>query len=149
MTETTKKRIGTAQTIEEKVKAVNKILKEGESNNISTDYNGFTGYTPQYIIDAMNAVFHIGNWGFDELNSDIVTQSTEKGQTQLAISQVKVWLRDADGKILDSLPTAWGQGRVTQGNIGDARKSGQTDALKKALSYFSIGNRSYHGLLKG
>ena len=65
------------------------------------------------------------------------------------ISQVKVWLRDSDGEILDSFSTAWGQGRVTQGNIGDARKSGQTNALKKALSYFSIGIRSYHGLLKG
>ena len=31
---------------------------------------------------------------------------------------------------------------------GDCKKSAQTDALKKALSYFSIGNKAYHGLLK-
>ncbi len=132
MTDTTKKLVGTPQTIESKIKAVNKILREGEPHNISTDYNGFTGYTPQFIIDAMNAVFNIGGWGFDEMSNDIVIQQTEKGQFQLAISQVKVWLRDIDGEKLDTFPTAWGQGRVTQGNIGDARKSGQTDALKKA-----------------
>ena len=32
-------------------------------------------------------------------------------------------------------------------DVGDAFKSAQTDAMKKALSHFSIGNRAYHGLL--
>src|SRR6185312_17383890 len=44
-------------------------------------------------------------------------------------------------------PVGWGQNRVTRGDIGDARKGAQTDAIKKALSYFSIGNRAYQGLL--
>ncbi len=37
---------------------------------------------------------------------------------------------------------------MTRGAVGDARKGAQTDALKKGLSYFGIGNRAYHGLLE-
>jgi hypothetical protein len=45
---------------------------------------------------------------------------------------------------------AWGQARVTKGDLGDARKGAQTDAIKKVLSSFSIGNRAYKSqLVKG
>ena len=143
-TEQTTKQIAEATTIEQKIKAVNKILHEGEPGNISVDnYSGFTGYKPQYIIDAMNAVFKIGQWGFEEIASEIVTHQSEKGNSSLAIAQVKVWL-----KTIDFAPVGYGQSRVTKGDIGDAKKGAQTDAIKKALSYFSIGNRAYHGLLK-
>ena len=74
MTEHTKQLIHDATTTEEKIKAVNHLLREGEPNNISVDnYSGFTGYKPQYIVDAMNAVFKIGNWGFEEIGSELVT----------------------------------------------------------------------------
>jgi hypothetical protein len=33
-------------------------------------------------------------------------------------------------------------------DVGDAFKSAQTDAMKKAFAHFSIGNRAYWGLLK-
>jgi recombination DNA repair RAD52 pathway protein len=56
---------------------------------------------------------------------------------------VKVWLKD-----IACMPVGWGQSRVTKGDAGDAKKGAQTDALKKALSYFSIGNRAYHGYLR-
>src|SRR6266699_157587 len=144
MTEQTKQAVIEAKTPEEKIKAVNKILQEGEPGNISIDnYSGFTGYKPQYIIDAMNFVFKLGNWGFEEVASEIVTHQTEKGTSNLALCQVKVWLKD-----VEFMPVGWGQSRVTKGDIGDAKKGAQTDAIKKALSYFSIGNRAYHGLLK-
>lgn len=143
MTEQTRQLILDAKTIEEKIKAVNKILQDGEPNNVSNDtYSGFTGYKPQYIIDAMNIVFTIGNWGFEEVFAEIVTHTTEKGTASIAIAQVKVWM-----KSIDFAPTSYGQSRVTKGDIGDAKKGAQTDAIKKALSYFSIGNRAYHGLL--
>jgi uncharacterized membrane-anchored protein len=65
MTEQTKQAVADAKTVEEKIKAVNRILQEGEPKNISVDnYSGFTGYKPQFIVDAMNLVFGIGNWGF-------------------------------------------------------------------------------------
>jgi recombination DNA repair RAD52 pathway protein len=144
MTEQTKQAVADAKTVEEKIKAVNQVLKDGEPGNISVDnYSGFTGYKPQHIVDAMNLVFGIGNWGFEELFADILTSSTEKGPTSLAIAQVKVWLKD-----IACMPVGWGQSRVTKGDAGDAKKGAQTDALKKALSYFSIGNRAYHGSLR-
>ncbi|SRR6266700_5241721 len=144
MTEQTKQQVDDAKTIEEKIKAVNQILKDGEPGNVSVDtYSNFTGYKPQFIVDAMNSVFKIGEWGFDEVSAEMVTNQTEKGTSTLAIAQVKVWLKG-----LDFQPVGWGQSRVTKGDTGDAKKGAQTDALKKALSYFSVGNRAYHGLLK-
>ncbi len=146
MTDQAKQQAAEARTVEEKVKAVNTILQTGESTNISVDtYSGYSGYKPQFIVDAMNAVFGIGGWGFEEIATEIVTNQTEKGTaSSLAIAQVKVWLKD-----IAFQPVGWGQSRVTKGDIGDAKKGCQTDAIKKALSYFSIGNRAYHGLLNG
>jgi hypothetical protein len=126
---------------QEKVAAVNKLLLDGEPGNITkADTNGYVGYEPQAIIDAMNEGFGIGNWGFDEVSSETV--DNEKGT--LAIAHISVWLKDIEFK-----PTSWGQSRVTRGDIGDAKKGAQTDAIKKGLAYFSIGNRAYHGLLDG
>ncbi len=123
----------------ELVERVNKLLMAGEPGNITkADTNGYVGYEPQAIIDSMNEGFGIGNWGFEELSSETV--DNEKGT--LAVAQVRVWLKDIDFK-----PFAWGQSRVTRGDTGDAKKGAQTDAIKKALAYFSIGNRAYHGLL--
>lgn len=144
MTEQAKQQIAEAKTTEEKIKAVNQVLLTGEPGNISVDgYSNRTGYKPQFLIDAMNAVFKIGQWGFEEVASEIVTTQTEKGNSSLAIAQVRVWMKG-----IDFQPVGYGQSRVTKGDVGDAKKGAQTDAIKKALSYFSIGNRAYHGLLK-
>lgn len=125
----------------DKVEAVNKILLAGEPENITKpDTNGYVGYEPQHLIDAMNEGFGIGNWGFEELSSETV----DNEKATLAIAHIAVWLSGIDFK-----PAAWGQSRVTRGDIGDAKKGAQTDAIKKALAYFSIGNRAYHGLLDG
>lgn len=134
-----------AKTVEQKIKEVNEILQKGEPGNISVDaYSGYTGYKPQFVIDAMNAVFSIGGWGFDEVQTQMSTQQADdRAVPILAITQVKVWLKG-----IDFAPVGWGQSRITKGDIGDAKKGAQTDAIKKALSYFSIGNRAYHGLLK-
>lgn len=130
-------------TVESKVREVNELLKQGEPGNVSADtYSNSTGYKPQYIIDAMNKVFGLGGWGFEEISNDLVDKN-EEGKPTMAVAQVKVWLRE-----IDFQPAAYGQSRVTRGDYGDARKGAQTDALKKALSYFSVGSRAYHGLLK-
>ena len=127
--------------IKDKIKKVNEILLKGESNNISTDpFTKYTGYSPQYIIDAMNQVL-FGEWGFEEISNKIIKDP--QNQPTIAIASVKVWLRDCEFK-----PTAYGQSRITRGDYGDAKKGAQTDAIKKALSYFSIGNRAFHGLLE-
>ena len=95
-TDQTKQQIAEAKTTEAKIKAVNQLLHDGEPGNISIDnYSGFTGYKPQYLIDTMNAVF-LGVWGFEEIASEIVTHQTEKGNSSLAIAQVKVWIKTID-----------------------------------------------------
>ena len=130
----------TNTTTASQVAAVNALLEAGEPGNISVDtYSGYIGYRPQAVVDAMNEAFGYGGWGFEELESTI--EGADKAT--LAVAKLKVWLKGVDFQ-----PTGWGQGRVTKGDLGDARKSAQTDGLKKALSYFSIGNRAYHGLLK-
>jgi recombination DNA repair RAD52 pathway protein len=129
----------------EKVNRVNEILLAGEPENITEESRGsqtYTGYSPQYIIDAMNGVFGLGEWGFDEISNEIVDVPTKNGVQVRAVAQVRVWLKGVDFK-----PPAYGQANLTMGDIGDAKKGAQTDAIKKALSYFSIGNRAYRGLL--
>jgi hypothetical protein len=128
--------------IADKVRKVNALLLKGEPNNITVDsYSNYTGYSPQYIIDAMNAVM-FGEWGFEEMSNQLVDKD-DSGKPGLAIAQVSVWLSGVEFR-----PKAYGQSRVTRGDFGDAQKGAQTDAIKKALSYFSIGNRAYHGKLE-
>lgn len=127
-------------TIASKVKSVNEILLAGEPGNISVDeHSGYIGYKPQAVVDAMNAVFVYGEWWFEEIINEIEVGD----KSSLAVAKVKVFLKG-----IEFQPSGWGQSRVTRGDIGDARKGAQTDAIKKALSYFSIGNRAYLGLLK-
>jgi hypothetical protein len=127
----------------EKVQQVNKLLLAGEPGNITTDDHAkyaSTGYKPQAIVDAMNEIFW-NAWGFEELNSELIM--SKDGVPTLAVCQVSVRLKDVEFQ-----PVGWGQARIVSGDIGDAKKGAQTDAIKKALSYFSLGSRAYHGLLK-
>jgi recombination DNA repair RAD52 pathway protein len=136
------------KTITEKVKKVNKILLKGEPHNITEDlYSGFkaTGYKPQYIVDAMNQVFGIDGWGFDEISNKIVGADYELE----AVANVKVFIGESYRYAYGGKKFQWqkdGESKIT--DYADAKKSAQTDAIKKALSYFSVGNRAYHGKLK-
>lgn len=122
---------------------VNAHLAKGEPGNISVDsYTKYTGYQPQYIIDALNHVICIDGWGFEELSNELVDKD-EEGKPKMAVASVKVWLFNKD-----ITRYAYGQSRVTRGDYGDAKKGAQTDALKKALSYFSVGARAYRGELE-
>ncbi len=126
--------------IKELIGAVNKKLEDGEPDNISTREVGSyeqSGYKPQSVVDAMNDVLGVGSWGFD------VFEGSFKGTT--AVIKVGVWIDGVDFK-----PTAYGQGFASgedRKTWGDAMKGAQTDALKKALSYFGIGARAYRGEL--
>lgn len=127
------------------VQEVNKQLDEYGETAISVDtYSGYIGYKPQFVFDALNKHVGIGNWGFEELSNEIkVVGQGDKGDQLLAVAQVKVWVFNKEY----AMP-AYGQSRVTKGEHGDAMKGAQTDAIKKALSYFSIGSKAYRGLLK-
>ena len=132
------------ETVKENIKMANEILLQGEPKNITVDsYSGYTGYKPQSVVDAMNTAFGIDGWGFNETETHTVKGAikTKNGANDLAVSKVEAFIGDVKRQ-------AWGQNQVTKGEYGHAKKSAQTDALKKALSYFSIGNRAYHGLLE-
>ena len=127
--------------IDKKIELVNDLLEKKEPESITHDsYTDYTGYKPQYVVRAMNKVFGYGGWGFNEISMKI-TPPDEKGNT-LAVANLQVWLEDVENRM-----SAYGQSRVTRGDVGDAMKGAQTDALKKALSYFDIGQRAYFGLL--
>jgi hypothetical protein len=122
-----------------KIQEVNAILEAGEPENITTNRQAKpvqTGYRSQTIIDAVNKIF-FGRWGFKELSNDIA----EGEKSIAAVAHIEVWLEGIDFK-----PTAWGQGRQKT-NVGDVKKSSQTNGITKALAYFSIGSRAYLGLL--
>jgi hypothetical protein len=93
--EQTTKQTANVQTPDEKIKEVNQILQDSEPGDISADtYSGNAGYKPQFIIDAMNKVFGIGGWGFDQLSEEVVTITTEKGAGSLVVVQVRAWIKD-------------------------------------------------------
>lgn len=125
----------------ELAKKVNKILKDGEPDNVTSDPSrGFdmTGYSPQYVVDAMNEVFGLDGWGFEDIYNKVADKE--------AVAHVRVWLKLDENRAVER--TAYGSKQLLdKTSYGDAKKSAQTDAIKKALSYFSIGNRAYHGKL--
>ncbi|MCR4264491.1 MAG: RAD52 family DNA repair protein [Candidatus Roizmanbacteria bacterium] len=129
-------------TLQTKINQVNALLEKGEPDNVSEDpYTHYKGYSPQATVDAVNEVFGLDGWGFEDIDNSFFDKN-ENGKPKLAIASVKVWV---SGK--ECYRTAYGQGRITRSDYGDAKKSAQTDALKKAFSYFSIGKRAYLGKL--
>lgn len=123
------------------VTKINAILKKGEPSNWTKDHKGYSGYKPQSIIDAINAVIG-GEWSLEVLdNSYFQSDKTDKNGNKIKHAMVKVRLR-VFGKSVDAFAS-----HPVLDDPGDAFKSAQTDAMKKAFSHFSIGNRAYHGLL--
>jgi hypothetical protein len=126
----------------EKIKIINEKLKKGEPNNCSTDHKGYSGYKPQYVIDAVNASL-LGNWSLKLNSTDTyISGRKDKNGKEIveAFAHVTLTIFDRSIDAVASHP-------ITD-DYGDAIKSAQTDAMKKAFAHFSIGNRAYHGLLK-
>jgi len=118
-----------------KIKAVNETLKKGEANkNYSEDHKGYSGYTPQSVLDAVNGEF-LGDWNIEVLEH----KTYPLGEKIHAFTKVKVTLSGVSMEAFASHPI--------QTDPGDAFKSAQTDAMKKAFAHFSIGRRAYHGLI--
>lgn len=129
------------QDLKEKIQEVNKILKEAEPKSFSEDHKGYKGYKPQYVIDAINKAgirWSMKSWKVDTYASG------RKNKNGGDIMEVLVKVRVALGeRVFDAYAS-----HPIMDDYGDAVKSAQTDAMKKALSHYSIGNRAYHGLLK-
>lgn len=122
-----------------KVKKINEVLQAGEANgNYTSDHKGYTGYKPQYVIDAVNSQL-LGEWDYEVVEHKTYPTEGSKGIINNAFVKLKLNL---GGRSVDSFAS-----HPIQTDPGDAFKSAQTDALKKAFAHFSIGNRAYHGLL--
>jgi recombination DNA repair RAD52 pathway protein len=139
-------KISFSGTFGEKVGKVNAFLKEYEPHNWGKDHKSYSGYKPQWIIDAVNTEF-CGDWSMEVLSQEVrIVESKDKKteqdkQTEHALVRIKITLGGQSIEAFASHPNV-------QGDIGDTFKSAQTDAMKKAFAHFSIGNRAYHGLLK-
>lgn len=127
--------------LKERVKKVNGTLKAGEPTNYKSDHKGYTGYVPQHVIDAVNMEF-LGEWSMTVEEKKNFIEKNKKGESvTVAFVHVRVTLCGQPIDAMASHPNV-------QGDLGDAFKAAQTDAMKKAFAHFSIGNRAYHGLLK-
>jgi len=124
----------------EKIKLVNEALQKGEANgNYTADHKGYTGYKPQYVIDAVNSQF-CGEWDMEIVDKSTYPTKNKKGEeVKNAFVTIRLTLNERKIESLASHPIL--------DDVGDAFKSAQTDAMKKAFAHFSIGNRAYHGLL--
>ena len=125
--------------MKDKIKEINVILEKGEPNNCSTDHKGYSGYKPQSVIDAVNSQF-LGEWSLEVLEHTTFPTQGKNGKINNAFVKIKLTLGDVSVHSFASHPI--------QTDPGDAFKSAQTDAMKKAFSLFSIGRRAYLGLLK-
>lgn len=125
----------------DKIFKANKILQEGEPNNWSTDHKGYAGYKPQAVIDAVNEAEIDWNLELLETNERDSGKLNKKGDSIIdVLTKVRVSIGESFKDAVASHPIL--------DDYGDAMKSAQTDAMKKAFAHFSIGNRAYHGLLK-
>ena len=124
----------------DKVKKANEILLKGEPGNWSKDHKGYAGYKPQAVIDAVNESSI--KWSLQLLETLERNSGKENKNKQPIIdvlTKVKITI---DGQSIDAVAS-----HPILDDYGDAMKSAQTDAMKKAFAHFSIGNRAYHGLL--
>lgn len=126
----------------DKIKKANDILQKGEPNNWSTDHKGYAGYKPQAVIDAVNEAEI--DWSLELLETQERASGREnKNKMQIIDILTKVRIT-IDNRNIDAVAS-----HPISDDYGDAMKSAQTDAMKKAFAHFSIGNRAYHGLLTG
>ena len=124
----------------ENIEKINGHLKAGETNgNFSNDHKGYTGYKPQAVIDAVNLEI-LGQWNLAVTGKETYPTRNKKGEeVKNAFVTVRLTIGDS---FIDSMAS-----HPILDDVGDAFKSAQTDAMKKAFAHYSIGNRAYHGLI--
>lgn len=126
-------------TFREAVDAINAELLAGEPGNISQDQQtGYLGYSPQCVVDALNAHLGADRWRYD---LDAIEVLEKKVEVRLSLS-----IRTDDGEWL-SHGAQFG-GATAGRDLTDGKKAAITDAVKKALAWWGIGNRPYRGELE-
>lgn len=128
----------------DKILKANEILLKGEPSNWSKDHKGYAGYKPQAVIDAVNEAEI--TWSLELLEtSERDTGKENKNGNKIIDVLTKVRITIDNANVIRSVDAV--ASHPILDDYGDAMKSAQTDAMKKAFAHFSIGNRAYHGLL--
>lgn len=139
--------------IAERVYRINERLWAEEPSSLSKAEKGkrkYTGYQAQFIIDAVNEILGYINWRYDLL--DIRIEKPENAGQWHAEAKIKLYIiyvcpkATSDGaNFLVEQEFCRGEvvGSSANPDYGSTLKGAITDALKKALSQWSIGQRAY------
>src|SRR5215210_5797747 len=97
--------------IQKIVEQINALLKDGEPGNITEDsFNNKTGYQPQAIFDAINTTLGADKWGFEEVSMKADSETDPK----IVVCSVRAWIGEKECS-----RSAYGQARITKGDLGD------------------------------
>jgi len=112
--------------------AIQEIPKFGQEGT-------WTGFKPQYIVDAVNK--HLGHHNWRYIVNDIYLSSSK----QQIIADVELFIHIEDEWM--SKGKQFGHMKVIFENEGDAYKGAITDAIGKCFSLWGVGSKAYKGLL--
>jgi len=119
-------------------KAVEKTKKEITRKGYDT-----TGYQYQYLVNVLNEVVGMENWGMDYVIIKEIEGQTAGGQKTWEITtNVNVWIKVGGGIAKRSLA-----GGHKSTSHADALKGAITNGFKKTVALFGIGKKAYEGTL--
>jgi len=128
------------------IKAVEELPKEAvETAKKEITRKGYdtTGYQYQFLVNILNEVVGIGNWGFDYqiIKEQTGAWSNGKGYWEIT-TDVKVWIMEGEKKI--EFKCAGGHKSEMH---ADAVKGAITNGFKKTIAFFGIGKKAYEGTI--
>lgn len=107
--------------------------------NTARTGNEEIGVKPQYVIERLNEAFGFNHWAAVKIESEI-------GQNHCLFHVNLLVGSYINGSfIVEAERSAYGGSRIVKGNLPDALKGAQTDAIKKAASMFNIAGEIYKG----
>lgn len=137
-------------TLSDRIRAANELLVSWEPLCVTADpTTDYIGYKAQFIVDAMNSAIGPENWYYEVGAPTVRTEETRRGETEEYEFLLRLYLNVAAP---GEAPSFLCKGPVYGGGRGDrdetdGKKAGISDALKKAASYWGIGNKAYRGEL--
>lgn len=115
-----------------------KAVERTEGSKTGKGYNT-TGYKYQFVINRLNEVLGIGNWGYEiEVVKEEVMLVKERNMYSISVD-AKVWLI-IDEKETPKLRMSGGHKSRT---YADAKKGAITNSLKKGFALFGVGKQAY------
>lgn len=128
------------------IEAVDALPKESVETAKKTDTRkGYdtTGYQYQYLVNVLNEVVGLGNWGMTwAVLKEQKGQYTNGKEFFDITSSVTVWIMNDDKKAEFT-----NVGGHQSPLYNDALKGSITNGFKKTVSYFGIGKKAYEGTL--